>query len=41
MASTGRWMLFWAIGLFVWMCLSYAQDPSIVLPQGNIQGVSF
>ncbi|KAK4020400.1 hypothetical protein OUZ56_002382 [Daphnia magna] len=35
----GRWMHFWMAGLFFWMSASLAQDPSVVLPQGEIRGV--
>lgn len=37
----GRWMHFWMAGLFFWMSASLAQDPSVVLPQGEIRGVSW
>ena len=37
----GRWIPFWMVGLFFWMAATLAQDPSVVLPQGEIRGVSF
>jgi hypothetical protein len=36
----GRWIHLWMAGLLFWLAASLAQDPSVVLPQGEIRGVS-
>lgn len=41
MANMGRVSLLSLVSLLFWMAVSLAQDPSVVLPQGEIRGVSF